>query len=244
MKSYEKEIVKEISIWQRKMTRRPTIIDKFSKNIQTKVNALIPQKAHEVITIAIKNMIKAVFAGSEFITGYPLKNYPLEQRDKLAKEKFFIYQRAATLEGAGTGAGGIFLGLADFPLLLGIKMRFLFDIASIYGFDVRDLNERIYILHIFQLTFSSRQKRSVVYQKIIDWDNYLENDSPCMDSIDWKVFQQEYRDYLDLAKLLQFIPVIGAIFGAYANYKLLDELKDTAINCYRFRILKSQKFLY
>jgi len=44
-------------------------------------------------------------------------------------------------------------------------------------------------------------------------------------------FQQEYRDYLDLAKLLQFIPIIGAAFGAYANYKLLDELGETAMNC-------------
>ncbi len=28
------------------------------------------------------------------------------------------------IEGAGTGAGGIFLGLSDFPLLLGIKVKF------------------------------------------------------------------------------------------------------------------------
>ena len=42
----------------------------------------------------------------------------------------------------------------------------------------------------------------------------------------------------DLAKLLQFIPVIGAVFGAYANYKLLGELGETAVNAYRLRIIK------
>ncbi|KUO65336.1 MAG: ABC transporter-associated protein EcsC [Gracilibacter sp. BRH_c7a] len=237
MNSYEKEILKEIYTWQKKMKRRPTLVDRVSKNIQNKVNDLIPHKAHEVITIAIKNMIKAVVTGSEFITGKPHEKQSLEQRDKKAKERLVLYQRTASLEGAGTGAGGILLGIADFPLLLSIKMRFLFDIASVYGFDVRDLKERIYILHLFQLTFSSRQKRAFVYRKVMDWDNYIYKNPQSMDSIDWRVFQQEYRDYLDLAKLLQFIPLIGAVFGAYANYKLLDELGDTAINCYRLRIL-------
>ena len=32
--------------------------------------------------------------------------------------------KIAAAEGAGTGAGGILLGLADFPLLLGIKIKF------------------------------------------------------------------------------------------------------------------------
>ena len=33
-------------------------------------------------------------------------------------------------------------------------MKLLYDIAAIYGFDVRDYKERLYILHIIQLAFS------------------------------------------------------------------------------------------
>jgi hypothetical protein len=33
------------------------------------------------------------------------------------------------------------------------------------------------------------------------------------------------------------MPGIGAIVGAYANYQLLDKLGETAMNCYRMRIL-------
>ena len=51
------------------------------------------------------------------------------------------------------GAGGILLGLADFPLLLGIKIKFLFDAATLYGFDTSDKEERLFILHVFQLAF-------------------------------------------------------------------------------------------
>lgn len=112
--------------------------------------------------------------------------------------------------------------------------------AGIYGFDVRDIKERIYILHIFQLAFSSRQKRIVIYKRMQDWDNYIEQQSLSLDSVDWKVFQQEYRDYIDLAKMFQLVPGIGAVVGAVANYRLLDELGRTAMNAYRLRILQNK----
>ena len=53
---------------------------------------------------------------------------------------------------------------------------------------------------------------------------------------DWRTFQQEYRDYIDLAKLAQLVPVIGAAVGAVANYRLIEQLGDTAMNCYRMRL--------
>ena len=42
-------------------------------------------------------------------------------------------------------------------------------------------------------------------------------------------------DYIDLAKMAQLLPVIGAAVGAVANYQLLKQLGDTAMNCYRMR---------
>jgi hypothetical protein len=43
---------------------------------------------------------------------------------------------------------------------------------------------------------------------------------------------------MDIAKLLQLVPGIGAVVGAYANYKLVDKLGVTAINAYRLRIFE------
>src|SRR5690625_5997273 len=37
----------------------------------------------------------------------------LDERDDLLKEKLSSYRKTAVAEGAGTGAGGIFLGLAE-----------------------------------------------------------------------------------------------------------------------------------
>jgi len=240
MNLYEQKALTELKEWQRKVSQKPSIIDKMTKGIQRKTNSLIPDKVHNIMTEAIKNMSKAVLWGSGFITGTPVIKGSLEEREKRVTEKLNFYKKTAALEGAGTGAGGFLLGLADFPLLLSIKMKFLFDIASLYGYDVRDYRERLYILYIFQLAFSSKQRQVEIYNQMLNWDNYVHSLPMDVDDFDWRTFQQEYRDYIDLSKMLQLVPGIGAVVGAYANYKLLDKLGETAVNAYRMRRFKLQ----
>jgi hypothetical protein len=238
MNIYEENALGELINWQREISKKPSIINRMTKGIQRKTNSLIPEKAHKIITETIKNMARAVLVGSEYITRQPLIRTSLEEREKQVLEKLNFYRKAAVVEGAGTGAGGILLGLADFPLLLSIKMKFLFDVASLYGYDVKDYRERLYILYVFQLAFSSRQRQVDLYYQMSNWDNYVSSLPMDMNDFDWRTFQQEYRDYIDLAKLMQLVPGIGAVVGAYANYKLLDKLGDTAINAYRMRVFR------
>jgi len=61
-----------------------------------------------------------------------------------------------------------------------------------------------------------------------------------VEEFDWRSFQQEYRDYIDLVKLAQLIPLIGAAVGGIANYKLVNHLSDTAKNAYRMRYFKNK----
>lgn len=157
----------------------------------------------------------------------------LYEQDKKLKQKLSTYRKTAVVEGAGTGAGGILLGLADFPLLLSIKMKFLFEVATIYGFDTNKYEERLFILHVFQLAFSSDEKRKETFATIKNWELKRRE----LLDMDWRVFQQEYRDHIDLVKMFQLIPGIGAVVGAYANYNLLDQLGETAMNAYRMRLL-------
>ncbi|MCT4594785.1 MAG: EcsC family protein [Anaeromicrobium sp.] len=243
MTNYEEKAIGELSIWQRKMSKKPSIRSRIAKGMQNKVNNIIPDKVHGVITGAIKNMVKVVLAGSKFITKEPLTMVSLEEAENLVRQKLKFYKKAATVSGAGTGVGGILIGLADFPILLSLKMKFLFDTATLYGFDVRDYRERLYILYVFQLAFSSDEKRIEVYEQMVHWDSYVKKLPLSMELFDWKTFQQEYRDYMDLAKMFQLLPGIGAIVGAYANYKLMDKLEETAINAYRLRLLKDRGIL-
>ena len=199
------------------------------------MNGLIPEKVHHVITESIKNMVKATLAGSKFTTKkQQAVGLSLYERDALFKEKLSAFRKTAVIEGAGTGAGGIMLGLADFPLLLSIKMKFLFEAAAVYGFDTNEYEERLFILHVFQLAFSSETTRKETLTVIEDW----ERQKYVIADMDWRDFQQEYRDHIDLVKLFQLIPGFGAIVGAFANYNLLDQLGETAKNAYRMRYLQ------
>jgi hypothetical protein len=234
MNAYELTAQTELEAWKRKIMKRSGFFSRASKKAQTKINQFIPEKAHQMITDSMKNLVKGVLAGSDFWTNEKnVSQLTLEQKEEWVKEKINAYRKTAAIEGAGTGAGGIFLGLADFPLLLSIKMKFLFEVVSLYGLDVKKYEERLFILHVFQLAFSSDQKRLETFAILEDWG---ENKRKLAD-VDWQVFQQEYRDYIDLVKLLQLVPGIGAVVGAYANNNLVQHLGETVMNCCRMRLL-------
>lgn len=236
---YELMARKELAAWERKIYKKSRIVSRYMKSMQKKINDKIPKRIHEMITLSVKQMVKAVLIGSEYTTKPLLVDASLEERERLVKEKLKMYQRMASLEGAGTGAGGFLLGAADFPLLLSIKIKFLFEVASLYGFQTNDQRERVYLLLLFQLAYSSDEKKIAVYEKVKYWDET--NAQMQADSFDWQTWQQDYRDHIDLVKLFQLLPGIGAFVGAWANFKLLDELGETAIQGYRLRIFNDTK---
>ncbi|MET3657016.1 EcsC family protein [Sporosarcina psychrophila] len=235
MVDYTMKVQEELHFWKRKMTKRSGIISRTSKKAQMKVNGLIPEKFHQVMTESIKNMVKATLVGSTITTKKRQSTVlSLYERDELFKEKLSSFRKTAVIEGAGTGAGGIMLGLVDFPLLLSIKMKFLFEAAAVYGFDTNEYEERLFILHVFQLAFSSEETRRETLSIIENW----EDEKLLIADMDWRDFQQEYRDYIDLVKMFQLIPGFGAIVGAFANYNLLDQLGEAAMNSYRLRLMQ------
>lgn len=243
MLPYEEKVYYEVELWKNKIRKKPGFFDLISKGIQTRLNKLIPEKIHYAITLTIEKMIKAVLFGAKYITKSPRVDSSLELREAFVKERIQFYRKTASVEGALTGAGGFLLGLADFPILIGIKLKLLFDIAALYGYDVKDYRERLYILYIFQLAFSSQQCRNKVFEQISDWNTYVKSLPEDVEEFDWRTFQQEYRDYIDLAKMAQLIPIIGAAVGAVVNYKLINHLGITAKNCYRMRKISPLKII-
>jgi len=235
LNDYERRALAELHTWQREMQQQPGMMNWATQRLQAKINQYIPEKVHETITNLIKQMTRGVLAGSDYTQSItaPAADAPLNVREAIAEERVEFYMKAAAAEGGITGAGGIFLGLADFPLLLGIKFKLLFELATLYGHSGADFAERLYILHVFQLAFSSQEHRRNVFAAIEDWENRPHPTS--IDEFDWRAFQQEYRNYIDLAKLAQLIPVIGAPVGALVNHRLLGQLGATAMNAYRMR---------
>lgn len=237
MQLYKYIIRNELRVWQRQMIARPTLLNNIAKKIQTKVNSWIPEKVHRAITTTIKQMVKAVLFGAKYTTQDPVKENDIQLMEIRISERIKFYRNTAAVEGGITGAGGILLGLADFPLLLVIKLKLLFEIAALYGYDTGNYKERLYILHIFQLAFCSHEERKNIYLKMENWDEKSKHLPEDINQFNWRTFQQEYRDYIDLAKMAQLIPVIGAPVGVVVNYGLIKKLGVTAMNAYRMRLI-------
>jgi len=235
--SYEAGVRGEMERWKRIMSRKPSLLNRVGKRVQDRVNRIIPEKIHAALTAAIRQMVKAVLFGAMHTTRAQGSFAPLSERETAVMERINFYKKATAAEGGITGAGGLLLGLADFPIFLTMKIKMLFEIAALYGFDIRDYRERVYILHIFQLAFSAQERRREVFFSITDWDTKKAALPADMQDFDWRTFQQQYRDYIDLVKMAQLIPGIGAVVGVVANYKLTQKLGNTAMNAYRMRLL-------
>ena len=233
---YEYKAAQELESWKKRVQAPPNIFNRLTTGTQKRINNLIPEKVHQVVTEAIKQMTRAVIAGAKFTTSPSDPELSLEQREERVLDRIKFYSSTAAAEGAVTGFGGILLGLADFPLWLTLKMKLLFEIASLYGFDSSDYKERIYILHIFELTFSSQRHRNELFPTLETWDKASNELPHSVNDFDWRTFQLEYRDYIDLAKLLQLIPGVGSPVGAYVNHTLTKKLGRFAMNSYRLRL--------
>lgn len=238
---YKKRVVIELAFWRHKMTKPESPMSIWAKDIQVRLNNLIPEKVHQGITFAIEQMVKGVIFGVQYTVPPSNQRHSFQLREAYIKRLIETYKKTASIEGAVTGAGGILMGIADFPALLAIKMKMLFDIAVTYGVDVKNYKERLFLLTVFQLAFSSHKYRREVYERVNNWDVYARHLPDSVDHFDWRTFQLEYRDYIDLAKMAQLVPVVGAAIGAVVNYRLVRQLGNTVMNAYRTRLLKLEE---
>ena len=228
-----------LAAWRARITKPAGALGKASRAVQRRINTIIPEKVHAAITAAMSAMTKAILTGADFATASPLRNATLEQREAKVLAAIDGWKTAAGAEGGVAGAGGFLLAAADFPLLMSFKLKLLFEIAALYGHDGSVLSERLYILHIFELAFSDVEHRLQVLEAMDDWDT---RPHPAdLKDFDWRSFQQQYRDHIDLAKLAQMLPVVGAPVGAVVNWRLTAHLGKTAMMAYRMRWVDEAK---
>jgi hypothetical protein len=223
----------DLIAWRADLTKPPGPLNGVARAAQQRINRIIPEKVHAAVTAGISGMTRAMLTGADFATGSPLIGLSLDERRARAAKAIDGWKKAAAAEGGVTGAGGFLLAAADFPLLMSFKIKLLFEIAAIFGHDGTALPERLFILHIFELAFSDAEHRAGVFAALDDWE--AREHPQHLNDFDWRAFQQQYRDHIDLAKLAQFIPVVGAPLGAIVNWRLVERLGHTAVMAYRMR---------
>ena len=236
--AYENKALAQALAWRTRQHKAPGLWDRSTRATQDKINNIIPEAVHKTVTAVMKQITKGIVTGSGWITGGPRTDGTLEERELAVHALMKTYRNTASVEGAVAGAGGLVLAAADLPALMAIKIKLLFEICALYGHDSRDPAERLFILRIFHLAFSSARQRPAALAAL---EASIPEAGAAPVEIDWRQFQLEYRDYIDLAKLLQLVPVIGAPVGAVANWRLTSHLAKTAVQAYRLRWFNEAK---
>ena len=225
-----------VAAWRARLLKGPGLWDRTTRGVQGRINRAIPDRVHAVVTAGVEAMTGGIMTGSDLLRVRPLAEGSLAARELRARQRIQRYRNTAGVEGGVTGAGGFLLAAADFPALMAIKVRMLGEVVGCYGWGGGTLRERLFVLQIFHLAFASAARRPEALAALEAW--IANRDQPdALDAYDWRSFQIEYRDHIDLAKLAQLIPVVGAPIGAVVNWRLVDRLGETAVMACRMRWL-------
>jgi hypothetical protein len=230
----ERAVRAEMEVWRTKMLKRPGLWDKATRGAQDRINRIIPERVHAIVTSGVEAMTRGILFGSDLIKPRITVDGSLAARERKARAVIRAYRNTAGVEGGVAGAGGFVLAAADFPALMAIKVRMLGDVVGAYGWGGGSVRERLFVLHIFHLAFASARRRP---EALADLERWIAGvDQPeAITEYDWRAFQIEYRDYIDLAKMAQLIPVVGAPIGAVVNWRLVERLGQTAVMACRMR---------
>ncbi len=228
-----KGIEEELAIWKRQQQRPESHLKKKVGYLQETIQDKMPKLYHTVATQCVKRTAETIMYGidkSNQLIVKEIRSFSLEEADQKAVDLFRRYRRMALAEGIGTGAGGFVAGAMDFPLFLSLKLKALFEVAHLYGFSTETLQDRFFILLLFQFSYGNRTHRLDVLKEV---EAYIEHGT--INETNWEQLQLQYRDTIDIPKTLQLLPVVGAVFGGTANYYLFTKLEENTIQLCRMR---------
>ncbi len=177
-----------------------------------------------------------------------LWDQPLETLDEMARKRLDDHAILAAIEGGGTGLGGIVFIAADIPLLLGINLRMIQQIAASYGFELSGPDFRPLVLSVFNVASSgSRQARADSIREISVAAAAFANDLDYKGRVRGSFREQNRHLPREIAKniigrkLAQAIPIAGAAVGAGINYWFTTEATKTAFMLCRALFLERKE---
>ncbi|MET4561159.1 hypothetical protein ABIA69_002304 [Lysinibacillus parviboronicapiens] len=205
------------------------LVDELGSYIQSGGKYLINEQA----------MLKRIRNASSYkniITISDVGNIPLEDMiilsDKLQSER----AKLATIQGASTGIGGIFTMAIDIPMILGMSLKTLQEIAIIHGYDPNDKLERIFIVKCLQFSSADIVGKEAILEELSTMHkdkNVSENMISQLQG--WQEVFFTYRDQMGWKKLFQMIPIAGILFGAFANKGMIQDVAEAGTMLYRKR---------
>lgn len=235
---------KGLFFWE-KLGRLPfKLLDKITpKFIQEKLGILVSELGNYIQTggkylINKKSMIKKI----QESTLYPIESIedigsmPLENMISLGERLQNERMKLATVQGASTGIGGIFTLVVDIPVILGIALKTLQEIAIIHGYDPNEKQERVFIVKCLQFASADIVGKEAILKELSQINEKRDSSESMISQLKgWQEVFFTYRDQFGWKKLFQMVPIAGMIFGAFSNKAMIEDVSQAGIMLYRKR---------
>lgn len=271
LSSYEKKALEEVDLYFR--SPEEGLLGRFSraffKPVEVMAERLVPDRVLEAAGNGIEAALKGISHLSdrtvdteavlrearkhtEVDTVADLARVDLRVCDKVAEDVSSQHGLMAALEGAGCGLGGLALLAADIPLLFGVAMRVVRQLGATYGVDPATPGEGVLALKVFELASGGTRDR---YAELLQLDalrDELDGLEPQKRAEKAAVLASMFMSreavkrivsLLLSRKLLQTVPVAGAVVGAGFNYLFVSDVAETARQVYRRRHLTEKQKL-
>lgn len=197
-------------------------------------------------TVDTRSVIQVARRQTEVDSLAELRQVDLAILDKVAEEVASQHELMALLEGAGCGAGGLALLAADIPLLFGVCMRVVRQVAAAYGVDPFEPGEGVIALKVFELASGGTRDRYAELLQLDALKDELDGLEPQRRAEKAAVLASLFMSreavkrivsLLFSRKLFQTVPLAGAVVGAGFNYLFVSDVSQTARMVYRRRLL-------
>ncbi len=181
-----------------------------------------------------------------------LRKHDLEKSDQLANAVHNWAITMASAEGGAAGAAGIFGLAVDVPAIIVIALRTIHKIGACYGFEVRTRSDKDFILAILSVSGANDMNEKVVALGTLraievsvaktTWKALAEKTATEQFGkeagiIGIKSLAKQIGINLTRRKMLQAIPVIGAVVGASVNGWYVREVGWAARHAFQERWL-------
>jgi hypothetical protein len=205
------------------------VLDELGSFIQTGGKYLISEK--EILTELAGQM---GMPPSE-LTLDQVAHLPLSAMNEVAEKLKKSRAEWAMMQGATTGIGGIFTLAIDIPVLLGLSLKVLQEMAFAYGYNPNEKRERIFIVKCLQFASADYVGKQSVIQYLTRFQEGEIQRESISELQGWREVITTYGENFGWKKLFQLIPVIGIIFGAILNRSTVDEVAEAGMMLYRKR---------
>ena len=137
-----------------------------------------------------------------------LRQKPMQVCDDLSRKYGTMGQGVATLEGALTGAGGVFTTLLDVPLLYTVCLTTIIKTGHCYGYPLDRPTDKAWVLGALAVALSgSRQRRTDTMNRLREIEDLL------LEDIQEDLVVEETASLLTQVEVFEDVPLFGAAGG-------------------------------